>query len=246
MKLVTFQSPIFSTLQGEGSLVGMPSVFVRLHGCDYSCEWCDTKKSWEPGSASIDMPLEQVIERVKSFNLLHLVITGGNPLLQVNDVADLASSVRQTWWDRDKRMWRPGMHVTVETQGSVFDQTALYHVDLLSLSPKVHVQGWQALVWPWLDSAHSLPLEVQLKLVITSREDFKAAVEFFEHVRYRWEREQSIKPLPTMILQPESSAGRRLAENVRTWYEEYMRNVVRCPIPVRIIPQLHKTTLHVI
>lgn len=247
MKLVSFQSPIFSTLQGEGTLVGTPSVFVRTHGCDYSCDWCDTKKSWETGTGHIDIPVDDIIERVKSFNLGHLVITGGNPMLQVNDVADLAAAVRQSWWDPKQRVWRPSMHVTLETQGSVFDQTALYHVNLQSLSPKLHVPGWQATVWPWLEVAQDLPmLDTQLKLVITSRDDFKLAMEFFESVKRWWHRRNIARDTPAFILQPESSQGRRLAENVRTWYEDSVRNFPRDTGTVRIIPQLHKTSLHVI
>ena len=247
MRLVAFQPPIFPTLQGEGKLVGMPSVFVRMHGCDYSCEWCDTKPSWAPKSTWMELPVEEVVDRVKSYGLHHLVITGGNPMLQVNDVADLAAAVRQAWWDEKLKVWRPGMHVTLETQGSIFDQTALYHINLQSLSPKLHVAGWQDTIWPWLESAQGLPnLDTQIKLVVDSKEGYRDAMYFFEEVRHWWQRCNSAKDVPTFILQPESSRGRRLIESMCSWYEDTRRTQPRDTGEVRIIPQLHKTSLHVI
>ena len=78
MKLVAFQDPIFATIQGEGFLVGTPSIFVRLWGCDFSCEWCDTKGSWKPGSAFNEASALAMVDKIAMMPpLKHIVFTGG-------------------------------------------------------------------------------------------------------------------------------------------------------------------------
>lgn len=67
---------IFTTVQGEGVLVGTPSTFIRLQGCTVGCIWCDTKYTWEAGGEK--MTVESIFEQV---DRLHVVITGGEPTL---------------------------------------------------------------------------------------------------------------------------------------------------------------------
>src|ERR1022692_2538307 len=56
---------LFYSIQGEGSLVGVPSVFIRTSGCNLRCAWCDTPyTSWRPEGA--EMPLDQIVEQVKA------------------------------------------------------------------------------------------------------------------------------------------------------------------------------------
>ena len=67
---------IFTTVQGEGVLVGTPSTFIRLQGCTVGCIWCDTKYTWAAGGEKkhVDVILERVDRK-------HVVITGGEPTL---------------------------------------------------------------------------------------------------------------------------------------------------------------------
>ncbi|MFM7149580.1 MAG: 7-carboxy-7-deazaguanine synthase QueE, partial [Gemmataceae bacterium] len=73
-------SEIFYSIQGEGSLSGVPSTFIRTSGCNLRCRWCDTPyTSWE--SEGQHLSLEEILRTVESFPSRHVVLTGGEPLL---------------------------------------------------------------------------------------------------------------------------------------------------------------------
>src|SRR5213080_914951 len=78
---------IFHSIQGEGKLAGVPSVFVRASGCNLRCTWCDTPyASWDPEGENLNV--DEIVARVKSFNVKHVVVTGGEPMI-VPDVGAL-------------------------------------------------------------------------------------------------------------------------------------------------------------
>lgn len=112
---------IFHSLQGEGKLLGMPSVFVRASGCNLRCVWCDTPyASWKP--VGEEMSVGQIAEKVLSYKCDHAVLTGGEPMM-FKEMPALAESLR-----------RAGMHVTVETAGTLWQD---FEMDLASVSPKL-------------------------------------------------------------------------------------------------------------
>lgn len=67
---------IFSSIQGEGAMIGMPVTFVRFAGCNLTCEWCDTKESWE--QIEPNMMVEEIVEKCDKDIV---VLTGGEPCL---------------------------------------------------------------------------------------------------------------------------------------------------------------------
>jgi 7-carboxy-7-deazaguanine synthase len=110
---------IFYSLQGEGSLVGVPSVFVRTSGCNLRCSWCDTPyTSWQPEGEE-RTPLSIVAE-VERHPARHVVVTGGEPMITPEIVA-LTEMLG-------------ARHITIETAGTVF---APVRCDLMSISPKL-------------------------------------------------------------------------------------------------------------
>jgi len=116
-----FISEIFHSLQGEGSLTGVPSVFVRTSGCNLRCSWCDTPyTSWQPEGQQLS--LDQILEQVAGYRARHAVVTGGEPMI-APEIVPLTERLRAR-----------GLHVTIETAGTVFAPVAC---DLMSISPKL-------------------------------------------------------------------------------------------------------------
>lgn len=114
-------SEIFYSLQGEGRLVGVPSVFVRTSGCNLRCTWCDTPyTSWEPDGRTMAIP--EITSEVAKYKASHVVITGGEPMI-AEGICDLTQSLATR-----------GMHITIETAGTVNTPVAC---DLMSISPKL-------------------------------------------------------------------------------------------------------------
>jgi 7-carboxy-7-deazaguanine synthase len=74
---------IFESLQGEGPLMGRPMLFIRLAGCNLSCEWCDTKFAHDEGS---EMDIAEVVEAIEKSELVYVCWTGGEPLLQLDEI----------------------------------------------------------------------------------------------------------------------------------------------------------------
>lgn len=112
---------IFYSIQGEGTLVGVPSVFVRTSGCNLRCTWCDTPyTSWSPQGEEIAVSV--VCERVAESGASHVVVTGGEPMI-APQLEMLTAELRLR-----------GFHITIETAGTVH---ASVSCDLMSISPKL-------------------------------------------------------------------------------------------------------------
>ncbi len=113
---------IFHSLQGEGLLTGVPSVFIRLSGCPLRCDWCDTQyaQSTEQGDP---LSIDVVARTVRDYCCSHIVITGGEPMI-APDLPDLIDALRT-----------PDTHITIETSGIIHNPRVT--CDLMSISPKL-------------------------------------------------------------------------------------------------------------
>ncbi len=102
---------IFHTLQGEGPTLGSPAVFLRLSLCNLHCHWCDTPYTWNwektpwphqdgtkfsKAEQIIDLSPAQIAPLINNFHCKRLVITGGEPLLQQNDLLPLLQLLPNT------------------------------------------------------------------------------------------------------------------------------------------------------
>jgi 7-carboxy-7-deazaguanine synthase len=121
-------SEIFYSLQGEGMLAGVPSVFVRFTGCPLRCRWCDTKYAWQE-SAGDDCSLEKIVRDVQPWDCRCVVITGGEPMIN----PDL--SARSELVELTAGLKRCGKHITIETAGIGYIEGLT--CDLMSISPKL-------------------------------------------------------------------------------------------------------------
>ena len=164
-------SEIFYSLQGEGSLSGVPSVFVRTSGCNLRCAWCDTPyASWNPEGTQ--MGVEKIVAAVQAHAAArHVVLTGGEPMI-AKEMRGLAAALKEL-----------GYHLTIETAATVAPEGIAY--DLASMSPKLlnsaptgaenmtwrkkhEATRWQpAVVKAWIDTGR----DYQFKFVVSAATD---------------------------------------------------------------------------
>lgn len=130
---------VSGTVQGEGKLCGTPSMFVRLQGCNLRCIWkdadgnvcpCDTAHSsfGDSKGGITKVSVDEVFSVLKTNmgRMRHVVITGGEPMIQADALAELVELCRSNDW-----------HVTVETNGTIFNRQVAKSAHLLSISPKL-------------------------------------------------------------------------------------------------------------
>ena len=126
---------IFKSIQGEGPNFGKPAIFLRTAQCNLKCTWCDTKYTWDWENYDYtkevkEMTLEEIKERILDLEIKHLVITGGEPLLQQDDLADLLSFLK------------PDFYVEIETNCTILPNKMLTDlVDQWNVSPKTENSG---------------------------------------------------------------------------------------------------------
>jgi 7-carboxy-7-deazaguanine synthase len=96
---------IFRSLQGEGKNQGKPCLFIRLAGCNLKCRWCDTPASQRDGR---EMSIDTIMEQVWRINPPYVCVTGGEPLLQPDDLEHLLSSLKKR-----------GTEIDIETNGTM-------------------------------------------------------------------------------------------------------------------------------
>jgi len=197
-------SEIFYSIQGEGELTGVPSVFVRTSGCNLRCAWCDTPyASWNPEGEP--RSVAEIVAAVESFPpARHVVLTGGEPMI-AKDIRPLAAALKAI-----------GRHLTIETAATVAPDGIA--CDLASLSPKLlnsapdpighavwrkkhEATRWQPdVVRAWVDA-----YAYQFKFVITRPED----VEELEGMLRALRREV---PPHKVLLMPESTTLEKMRD----------------------------------
>lgn len=174
---------IFYSIQGEGRLVGIPSVFIRTSGCNLRCVWCDTPyTSWRPEGEN--WSLNKILAKVATFPARHVVITGGEPLL-AKKIVELSAAIKEM-----------GAHITIETAATIFQPVTC---DLLSLSPKLsHSTPWKRESGRFapMHERNRLKLEViqefldrydyQIKFVVNREADFAEIDLMLQQIR-RWD-----------------------------------------------------------
>ena len=165
-------SELFFSIQGEGELTGIPSVFVRTSGCNLRCRWCDTKyASWKPEGENVT--INDLLEKVCSYPARHVVISGGEPMI-AKGIKDFTRLLKES-----------GKHITIETAGTISPNGI--QCDLASLSPKLSDSTPKEgdINKEWIDRHESKRLDYdilsewvnsynfQLKFVVSKEEEIK-------------------------------------------------------------------------
>jgi 7-carboxy-7-deazaguanine synthase len=159
---------VFYSVQGEGLLAGVPSVFVRLSGCPSRCRWCDTKYAWDYDAGTEYEPAA-LIEAVNRWSCRHVVLTGGEPM------AGPDLSPRPGLMTLTLGLKTLGKHITIETSGVVF--VPGLPCDLMSISPKLQndPHGLKPILRSLIDA-----YPYQLKFVVESAEDWPQIRRFLD------------------------------------------------------------------
>lgn len=121
---------MFVSPQGEGPLVGQPSIFIRLNVCNLRCAWGKTKcdawyTSWEPrDSREVSKTLREILEFCnEQAPVGHVVITGGEPFVHGEKTVMFSQALASN-----------GYHITFETNGTIYHNV---EADLIVMSPKL-------------------------------------------------------------------------------------------------------------
>lgn len=155
-------SEIFISIQGEGSLVGIPMIFVRLSGCNLRCNYCDTTYAYENGQ---EISIEEVLKITEASNLKYVEITGGEPLLQ------------QEVYELMERLTERHYYVVLETNGSISIEKVIPQVKII-LDMKTPGSGMSN--DNYLENLYFLKETDELKFVITDRKDYDWSKEFIK------------------------------------------------------------------
>jgi 7-carboxy-7-deazaguanine synthase len=239
---------LFYSIQGEGKLAGLPSLFVRVSGCNLRCTWCDTPyASWEPeGEEMTAGEIVAQLQRVVASSELRVprsasdaeallspeprtprppvVLTGGEPMI-MPEIADLCAALKEA-----------GHHLTVETAATIYKPLPL---DLASLSPKLaNSTPWQRESGRYAQAHErnrlNLPViqqfidhspDFQLKFVVAEPADMEEIESILKHLR-NWSPAD-------VLLMPEGTDSEALAARA-PWLAEVCRRT-----GFRYCPRLH-------
>ncbi len=237
---------IFSSLAGEGPHVGRRHIFLRLAGCPYSCDYCDTytytdpeapaRIEREPGSgdfSTLPTPLEtgEVLREIEDLEErapghAHLALTGGEPLLYPEFLQELLPAVREL-----------GLAVYLETAGIHHEALPplLPNLDVVAADVKLPFHCGKAY---WEESGKFLELcigadvELLVKIIFGKKSPW-------EEVEHALRLVNEVAPEVEVTLQPIHSPGGR----PDLTGEEMLRACIRASAihsGIRLIPQVHR------
>jgi len=167
---------IFFSLQGEGLLVGTPTIFVRTTGCNLRCTYCDTQYAYEKGT---EMPLQKILNKIRIYPCSDVCITGGEPLMQKETPVLIDELLR-----RDYR-------VCLETNGSYRIHPLIGRKSLVvSLDVKCPSSGSNEQMV--LENIGFLRKKDQLKFIIKDKNDYEYTKKILSHY----------SPICTVFFQP--------------------------------------------
>ena len=216
-------SEIFNSVQGEGTFSGTPCIFLRLSTCNLKCSWCDTKYTWDWQNYDIkkeikEISIEKIVEKLQELsNISHLVITGGEPLLQQDKLVLLLEMLK----DKTSKYGKyQSYQVEMETNGTIIPNNELVKlVNQWNVSPKTsnsHNERYGIDLGEYYDK--SLPFYKELKnayfkFVVDKQEDLKEIEQIIN---------KYMLPKKRLILMPQASTKDKLLEK-SIWLEEFSK-----------------------
>ena len=187
-------SEIFYSIQGEGTNLGKPAIFLRLSGCHLRCTWCDSKYTWDRKSGKT-MESSEILKEIKQFPCKHLVITGGEPLLQQSALQELLDKLK-------------GYYIEMETSGSLTSHLDK-NIHQYNCSPKLSNSQNKSIRLEKFPSS-----KTWYKFVVSEEKNLKEIKDFIKKHKL---------PQDKIILMPEGIKKRELAKRSK-WLAEICKN----------------------
>ena len=176
---------IFLSLQGEGSDIGVPTIFIRLAGCNLRCTYCDTEYAFSEG---IEMHIKEIAEKTKKWRCKRICITGGEPLLQ-EGIYELAEMLLKDQYE-----------ISVETNGSI-DISKITELDvMIKMDMKLPSSGENHNMI--MENIYMLRNYDEIKFIVGDKKDYKCAIKIIE----------KYKPKCIIIMQPTWKKAKKLAD----------------------------------
>jgi len=156
---------IFKSIQGEGLLMGIPTVFVRLAGCPLRCSWCDTAEArTAPGKP---MSIEQIVVEIEKTRLFYVCLTGGEPLMQKESITLINKLIDKDYF------------IQLETSGALpLEEVPCSENVMISMDVKCPSSGMQDRMD--MSNIELLSQFDQLKFVIADEADYLYAKKIME------------------------------------------------------------------
>jgi organic radical activating enzyme len=235
---------IFSSIQGEGVLIGRRQVFIRFKGCNLDCHYCDTNAGGSNDACSIELTpgrrdfqecanpvaMERVIELIcrweRGWPTVHhsVSLTGGEPLLH--------AELLQSWLPRLEQI----LPIHLETNGVLYRAlaTLINHIDTISMDIKLPSSAGIAHLW----DDHRRFLEIAAQRNVSVKIVVNAATEHWEIERSAGIIKDVGENIP-LIIQPETADD--LSIRISTLGLLELQEIAAAVLPdVRVIPQTHR------
>ncbi len=184
---------IFDSVNGEIGLMpqGYPTTFLRLHGCNLRCTYCDTKDA-VIGNFYKEMDVDEVYAKIKRSRFNHILITGGEPLLQHEELNTLVAKLRAG----------TGRTITVETNGTIQKPLMVdcYVIDIKT-QDQLKTKTFREMDWPQFHVQKMPWAQFVYKGVVTCKEDIDRAIDEIAEMKHKY-REFSYILDPIYALSP--------------------------------------------
>lgn len=223
------------TIQGEGNVIGMQTMFIRFGGCDYRCTRCDSLHAVLPGAIKANatrMTGQEIYDKLTAIagHCRMVTFSGGNPLMW--DLMDLVVALERAGWQ-----------INVETQGTVYRQWvyACHYVTTSPKSPGMGVNFEPDKYEPWAELA-KVHKNFCAKIVIFDQRDIEFAKEFvtrWPHIMTYLSMGNPWPPQPALQdhIEPEADIRIALLERMVSLWDDVQKEPILAN--VRFLPQLH-------
>lgn len=217
------------TIQGEGPDAGLKTLFVRVAGCDFHCDWCDSKFAWKIDGQTSKYEEEELIEylinKCKETKCLSIILTGGNPCLY--NFSEIIPTLKKA-----------GIKIGIETQGSILPNW-LKEVDCLVISPKAPSSGQPDVMNPvrlFVNSEYR-PENIAIKIPVFNEEDFQFAYKYYKEFCYLFDNNFRFY---LSVGNADTEESGSIADRILTEYHQLIDRVMDSGMyKVYILPQIH-------